>query len=46
MLALQIAHEFALEINIGLLGIQIQYGNGTDDCSVRAAIYLSRIETL
>lgn len=29
MLTLQIAREFALEITIGLLGIQIQYGNGT-----------------
>lgn len=46
MLVLQIAREIALEINSGLLGIQIQYGNGTDDCSVRAAIYLSRFERL
>lgn len=28
----QIAHEFVLEINIGFLGKQIQYGGSMDDC--------------
>lgn len=31
MLAIQTFREFGLEINIGLMGIKIQYGGGTDD---------------
>lgn len=31
-LALQIASEFVLEINIGLMGRQIRYGGDTDHC--------------
>lgn len=32
ILALQIAHEFGLEIKIWLMGIQIQCGGGMNDC--------------
>lgn len=32
VLALQIARAFGLETNIGLMGIQIQYGGDADDC--------------
>lgn len=31
ILALQLAREYGLEINIEMMGIQIQYGGGTDD---------------
>lgn len=34
ILALRIAHEFGLEMYIGLTGIQIQYGRYTDDYKV------------
>lgn len=35
IVALQIACGFGLEVTIGYMGIQIQYGRGTDDCRCR-----------
>lgn len=31
-LSFLIAREFGLNINVGIMGIQIQYGRGADDC--------------